>query len=139
MLPETTPEQTMAGVAPDGVVTLSVLPVILVNVPVAPVTVTPETVVNVAVTPVVVVPVSETKVPLVPERVVNVPVGAVTLLPLIKPEEMIPPVEKIPVPSTDKLPETTVLTKTIFVKTPETAEINPACIVSPVITKPLIF
>ncbi len=48
-----------------------------------------------------------------------------------------PPVEKMPVPNTDKLPETTVLTKTMFVKTPDTAEINPACIVSPVITAPL--
>ena len=50
-----------------------------------------------------------------------------------------PPVEKIPVPNTDKLPETMVLTKTMFVKTPDTAEIKPACIVSPVITAPLTF
>jgi hypothetical protein len=37
--PDTTPEQTIAGVAPDGVVTVSVLPVISVNRPVLPVTV----------------------------------------------------------------------------------------------------
>ncbi len=59
----------MAGVAPEGVVTLSVLPVILVNTPVAPVTVTPEIVVNVAVTPVIVVPVNDVKVPVVAELV----------------------------------------------------------------------
>jgi hypothetical protein len=70
-LPETTPEHTMAGVAPDGVVILSVLPVMFVNVPVAPVTVTPETVVNVAVTPVVVVPVNEVNVPVVAEVVTD--------------------------------------------------------------------
>ena len=50
-----------------------------------------------------------------------------------------PPVEKMPVPNTDKLPETTVLIKTMFVKTPDRAEINPACMVSPVITAPLTF
>ena len=67
------------------------------------------------------------------------PLGEVTVLPLIVPEEIIPPVEKIPVPNTDKLPETMVLTNTMFVKTPETAEIKPACIVSPLITAPLTF
>ena len=65
------------------------------------------------------------------------PLGEVTVLPLIVPEETMPPVEKMPVPNTKRLPETTVLTKTMFVKTPDTAEIKPACMVSPVITSPL--
>ncbi len=79
MPPETTPEHTMAGVAPEGVVTASVLPVIDVNVPVSPVTKAPETrvvktpEVKVAETPVVVVPVKET----------NVPVVACTVVPVI--------------------------------------------------------
>ena len=41
VLPDTTPEQIIAGVAPEGVVTASVLPVILVNNPVVPVIVIP--------------------------------------------------------------------------------------------------
>jgi hypothetical protein len=66
-LPETTPEHTMAGVAPEGVVTLNVDPVIDVKVPVVlltvtaltdvPVTVALETLVaKLAVLPVTVVP-----------------------------------------------------------------------------------
>jgi hypothetical protein len=42
VLPETTPEQIIAAVAPDGVVILRVLPVIFVNKPVFPVIVAPE-------------------------------------------------------------------------------------------------
>jgi len=53
--PDTTPEHTMAGVTPDGVVIASVAPVIEVK--------SPE--VNLAVTPVVVVPVKDVKVPVV--------------------------------------------------------------------------
>jgi hypothetical protein len=85
--PDTTPEQIIAGVTPEGVVTLSVLPVIFVKAPVVNVAVTPVVVVpvkdvnapvvNVAVTPVVVVPVREVKSP-----VVNVAVTPVVVVPV---------------------------------------------------------
>jgi hypothetical protein len=58
VLPDTTPEQTMAGVAPDGVVIARVEPVILVRFAVSPVIVEPETVTKFAVSPVTVVPVT---------------------------------------------------------------------------------
>jgi hypothetical protein len=43
VLPDTTPEQTMAGVAPEGVVIVIVEPVMFVNKPVFPVTIAPDT------------------------------------------------------------------------------------------------
>lgn len=97
--PDTTPEQTIAAVAPEGVVTFNVAPVILPKAPVAPVTVVPETCpvktpdVNVAVTPVVVVPVRDvndpvvkvavTPVVVVPVREVKSPVVNVAVTPVV--------------------------------------------------------
>ncbi len=69
--PDTTPEQTIAGEAPDGLVIASVLPVISVKLAVSPVTVVPETVTKFEVTPVTVVPVTVVNPAVFPVKVVN--------------------------------------------------------------------
>jgi hypothetical protein len=75
--PDTTPEQITAGVAPEGVVIVIVLPVMFVNKPVFPVTVAPETLVlklplaKLAVVPVTVAPVREVNAPDAPVTVMN--------------------------------------------------------------------
>ena len=75
--------------APDGVVTCSVAPVMFVNKPFVPVTVIPVTVVNPAVPPVI---------------VVNCAVVPVTVCPLIVPETLIPEL-KYPEPRVNVSPE----------------------------------
>jgi hypothetical protein len=87
--PDTTPEHTIAGVAPEGVVTASVLPVIDVNLPVLPVIVAPDTWVlntpdtKLAVVPVVVTPVNDVKLPVVKVDVTPWKVVPVTVVPVI--------------------------------------------------------
>ena len=94
-LPETTPEQTMAGVAPDGVVIASVPPVMLVIVALVPEMFAPERVLvnvpeipvmllNCPVLPVMVAPDKcVVKVPLIPVALLNLAVSPVTVVPEI--------------------------------------------------------
>ena len=136
MPPDTTPEQTIAGVTPEGVVTLSVPPVIFVKSPVVNVAVTPVVVVPVrevnvplvklAVTPVVVVPVKETKEPVV--ALTTVPV---IVVPLRVPVICTPEVNWLE-PRTLKLPETVVFVKARLVAAKVSKTPVVALIVTPV-------